>query len=68
MPASEAEGVENMANLSVRNLEEELRQAVSIPEKVTDVFKKYFEKENGVDLGTLNERTSHKPIDFDRTE
>lgn len=50
------------------SMEEELKQiiyqAVSTPESVTSVFRKYFGEKNGVDL-VLTRRKPHEPMDFD---
>lgn len=50
------------------SMEEEARriiyQAVSVPEKFSDVFRKYFGAENGVNLDLLNQREPHNPMDF----
>ncbi|MFO1257511.1 MAG: hypothetical protein U1E78_03730 [Gammaproteobacteria bacterium] len=77
-----------MANLSVRNLdnqiyeqlriraakhgvsmEEEARiiiaEAVSAPERISDVFKQYFGLENGIDLD-ISPRKPHDPMNFDK--
>lgn len=77
-----------MANLSVRNLdnqvyeqlrlraakhgvsmEEEARtiiaEAVSTPERISDIFKQYFGFENGIDLD-IPPRKPHDPMDFDK--
>jgi len=49
------------------SMEEEIRQiiyqAVSAPEQISKIFKKYFGKENGVNL-ELHPRKPHKPMDF----
>ena len=50
-------------------MEEEVRriiinQAVSAPEKLSDVFEKYFGLENGIDLDHLRQRQPHNPMDF----
>jgi plasmid stability protein len=51
------------------SMEEEARQiiylAVSAPEKISDVFKKYFGNKNGVELDLLNQHKPHNPMDFD---
>lgn len=51
------------------SMEEEARQilsqAVAAPERISDVFHKYFGPENGVDLDILNQRQPHNPMDFD---
>lgn len=50
------------------SMEEEVRRilyhAVATPEKFSDVFKKYFGVENGVNLDLLNQRDPHNPMDF----
>ena len=50
------------------SMEEEARriinQAVSAPEKLSDVFEQYFGLENGIDLDHLRERQPHNPMDF----
>lgn len=51
------------------SMEEEARQiisrVVSLPERLSDVFRKHFGKEHGVDLDLLNSRNSpHDPLDF----
>lgn len=53
------------------SLEEEARQiiyqAVAAPERISQVFKKYFGQNNGIDLKILNQRKSHgNPIDIIR--
>jgi plasmid stability protein len=53
-------------------MEEEVRQiltqALKTPESISQVFSKYFGKENGIDLEleleSLNPRKPHDPIDF----
>lgn len=49
------------------SMEEEARQilskAVVAPERVSDVFRKYFGHKNGVNL-ELPEREPHKPLDL----
>jgi len=51
------------------SMEEEARRiiclAVSAPEKITDVFQKYFGQENGIDLEFVSHRKSHNPMDLD---
>lgn len=51
------------------SMEEEIRQiiyqAVSVPEKMSKVFQKYFGRENGVDLDLSDQRKPHEPMDFD---
>jgi len=50
------------------SMEEEVRQiivqAVTAPTRISEVFKKYFGLENGVDL-TIAERKPHHPLEFD---
>ena len=51
------------------SMEEEARQlicqAVTAPDKISDIFKKYFGRENGIDLSTLAQhRQPHDPMDF----
>ena len=50
------------------SLEEEARQiisqAVTAPEKISEVFRKYFGHANGIDLKTEKHHHSHDPIDF----
>lgn len=50
------------------SMEEEVRQilfqALSAPEKISDVFLKYFGPDNGVNLDVLNLRNPHEPMDF----
>lgn len=50
------------------SMEEEARrilsQAVSAPEKISEVFRAYFGPENGVDLDLLIQRQPHEPMDF----
>lgn len=49
------------------SMEEEVRQilfqALSVPEKISDVFLKYFGPDNGVNLDILNQRKPHEPMD-----
>jgi plasmid stability protein len=52
------------------SIEEEVRrilfQAVTNPEKMSDVFEKYFGLENGIDLDLLKQQQKpHNPIKFD---
>lgn len=53
------------------SMEEEARriiyQAVTVPEKLSNVFKKYFGVENGVDLDLLDQRNPHNPPEKTRT-
>lgn len=50
------------------SMEEEARQiiyqAVSAPESISSVFKKYFGYENGINL-EISDRKPHEPMDFD---
>lgn len=50
------------------SMEEEVRQilfqALSAPEKISNVFLKYFGPDNGVDLDALGQRKEHQPMDF----
>lgn len=50
------------------SMEEEARQiiaqAVSAPERMSEVFKKYFGSKNGIDLDIPNQRKPHHPMDF----
>lgn len=41
-----------------------LAQALTAPDKFSDVFKKYFGLKNGNDLDLLNQRNPHNPVDF----
>lgn len=49
------------------SMEEEARQiiyqAVSAPERMSNIFQKYFGRKNGIDLDTLNQRKPHEPMD-----
>jgi antitoxin FitA len=51
------------------SMEEEARQiisqAVSAPEKISDVFQKYFGRRNGIELRITNKHKPHEPMDFD---
>lgn len=51
------------------SMEEEARQilcrAVSAPEKISEVFNKYFGDKNGVNLDIPKQRKPHEPMDFD---
>ena len=51
------------------SMEEEVRQiisqAVSAPEKVSEVFQKYFGHKNGIDLSIKENRKPHGPMEFD---
>lgn len=50
------------------SMEEEARQiiskAVMIPERISEVFRKYFGYKNGIDLDIPNQRKPHEPMDF----
>lgn len=50
------------------SMEEEARQiisqAVSVPERISDVFRKHFGKSNGVELELLSQRAPHEPMDL----
>lgn len=50
------------------SMEEEARQiisqAVSAPERISDVFQKHFGNNNGIDLTLLSQREPHEPMDF----
>ena len=50
------------------SLEEEIRQiisqAVTAPEKISEVFRQYFGPVNGIDLETKTHHKPHDPIDF----
>ena len=52
------------------SMEEEVRQiiyrAVAAPERISDVFQKYFGYKNGIDLDVTNQRKPHEPMDFDK--
>ena len=49
------------------SMEEEVRQiiytAVASPEKISDVFQKYFGHAHGIDL-YMDQRKPHEPMDF----
>lgn len=49
-------------------MEEEVRQiltqAIKTPERMSEVFRKYFGAENGVDLELSNPHKPHEPMDF----
>lgn len=51
------------------SMEEEARQilskSVSVPDRMSDVFKKHFGRAHGIDLDVLNERNvPHHPMDL----
>lgn len=50
------------------SMEEEARQiisqAVTAPERVSEVFQKYFGPQNGIDLDIQTHKKPHNPIDF----
>ena len=50
------------------SMEEEARQiicqAVAAPERISDVFKKYFGHKHGINLALPNRRKPHEPMDF----
>jgi plasmid stability protein len=50
------------------SMEEEIRQillrAVSAPEKIGDIFLKYFGPQSGIHLEIPEQRTPHEPMDF----
>jgi plasmid stability protein len=53
------------------SMEEEARQIiskfVSVPERISDVFKKHFGQTHGIDLNIPNQRdTPHNPMDFNQ--
>ncbi len=49
-------------------MEEEVRRililAVKTPDRISDIFRKHFGAENGVDLELINPRKPHEPMDF----
>ena len=51
------------------SMEEEARQiisqAVSVPECMSDVFRKHFGANNGVDLVSASQRIPHEPMDLE---
>ena len=51
------------------SMEEEARQiisqAVSAPERISDVFREHFGRNNGVDLELGSHREPHEPVDFE---
>lgn len=50
-------------------MEEEVRQilsqAVKAPERISDIFIKYFGAENGIDLALMTSKKPHEPMDFE---
>ena len=50
------------------SMEEEVRQiinqVVSVPEKISDVFRKHFGREHGIDLDLPKRRKPHQPMDL----
>ena len=50
------------------SMEEEVRQiisqAVTAPERISNVFQKYFGDKNGINLDVTEERKPHAPMDF----
>lgn len=50
------------------SMEEEARQiisqVVSVPERISDVFRKRFGANNGIDLEILSQKPTHEPMDF----
>ena len=50
-------------------MEEEVRQilnqAVKTPERISEVFRKHFGVENGIDLELHSLRKPHEPMDFE---
>jgi antitoxin FitA len=50
------------------SMEEEARQiicqVVAAPERISDVFRKYFGYENGINLDISDQRKPHNPMDF----
>lgn len=50
------------------SMEEEARliisQAVTVPERISDVFRKYFGYDNGINLDIPNQRKPHEPMDL----
>ena len=51
------------------SMEEEVRQiisqVVSTPDKLTDVFRKYFGYNNGIDLNNPDHYKPHQPMNFE---
>lgn len=51
------------------SMEEEVRQiiyqAVSMPKRISEVFKSNFGYKNGIDLDLSDHRKGHNPMDFD---
>ena len=52
------------------SMEEEARQiicqVVSVPEKISDVFRKHFGNKNGINLDIPDHRKPHEAMDFDK--
>lgn len=52
------------------SMEEEARQiicrVVKTPERISDVFEKYFGEKNGIDLDIARHHKPHYPMDFDK--
>lgn len=53
------------------SMEEEARQiiskTVSVPERISDVFRQHFGRAHGIDLDISSERgTPHNPMDFNQ--
>ena len=63
------EGLRMRAALHGISMEEEVRrilsQAVLSPNKISDVFIKYFGPDNGIDLDFPNQKVPHEPMDFE---
>lgn len=63
------EGLRMRAALHGISMEEEARrilsQAISAPNKMSDVFIKYFGPNNGIDLDFPNQKIPHEPMDFE---
>lgn len=51
------------------SMEEEVRQiigqVVCAPDKISDVFRKYFGPNQGIDLDITERQKPHNPMDFD---
>ena len=53
------------------SMEEEARQiiskSVSVPDRISDLFRKHFGRAHGIDLNIPNQRcTPHNPMDFNQ--